>query len=128
VKFPSLFLMTGLSFTVWLGNAGSSLGRDIHVRVAIGKTVRVWGSVNFSDHCESVLETTIAMTQSPAHGSTSVRDEIVKQSSPDYGGECKNQSGKGKVVYYTRTSHGIDHFRYTSSSSNGAVDHNVTVE
>jgi hypothetical protein len=128
VKIQSFLLMSRISLAWWLGMTGSTLARDIHVRAAVGKTVRVWGSVNFSNHCSSVLETTITVTQSPAHGSTSVRDEIVKQGSPDFGGECKNQSGQGKVVYYTRTGPGVDHFKYTSSSSIGAVDHNVTVE
>jgi len=69
----------------------------------------------------------ITVTQSPAHGSVSIRDEIVKQNSPD-SGSCGGHSGRGKVVYYTRTSAGIDHFKYTSSWTNGAVDHNVTID
>jgi hypothetical protein len=55
-----------------------------------------------------------------------MRDEIVKQNSPDFG-SCKGHSGMGQVVYYTRTSPGVDHFKYTSSSSAGAVDHDVTI-
>jgi hypothetical protein len=128
VRSQSFFLMSGISVGCWVGMAGSALARDLHVHAAVGKTLRVWGSVNFSNHCSSVLETTITVTESPAHGSASVRDEIVKQGSPDFGGECKNHSGRGKVVYYTRTSLGVDHFKYTSSSSSGAVDHNVTVD
>ena len=100
-------------------------GRTLHLA---GVCVNRIGTVNFSNHCGSMVETTITVTQSPAHGSTTVRDEIVKQGSPDFRGECKDHSGQGKVVYYTRTSPGVDHFKYTSSSSVGAVDHNVTVE
>lgn len=101
--------------------------RELHAHAAVGKTVRVWGSVNFGDHCSSVLETTITVTQAPMHGSTSIRDEVVKQNSPDFNGRCKGKSGMGKVVYYTRISPGVDHFKYTSSSSIGAVNHDVTV-
>jgi hypothetical protein len=94
----------------------------------LGRTVRVWGSVNFTDHCSTAVETTITVTEAPAHGSVSIRDEIVKQNSPDFGGSCGGLSGRGKVVYYTRTSSGIDHFKYASSSTVGAVDHNVTID
>ena len=128
MRSRSFFLMSSISVACGVGMTGSILARDLHVHAAVGKTVRVWGSVNFSNHCSSVVETTITVTQSPAHGSTSVRDEVVKQGSPDFRGECKNFSGQGKVVYYTRTRPGVDHFKYTSSSSIGAVDHNVTVD
>jgi hypothetical protein len=93
----------------------------------MGRTVRIWGSVNFSNHCSSVIETTITVTQSPTLGSVSIRDENVKQNSPDFG-SCKGHTGMGKVVYYTRTSPGVDHFKYTSSSTAGAVDHDVTID
>jgi hypothetical protein len=128
VRLQGFFLISGILVACWAGMTGSTLARDLHVHAAVGKTVRVWGSVNFSNHCSSVVETTITVTLSPLRGSTSVRDEIVKQTSPDFRGECKNFSGQGKVVYYTRTSPGVDRFKYTSSSSIGAVDHNVTVD
>jgi hypothetical protein len=111
-----------------LGVVTSAWARDLHAHAALGRTVRVWGSVNFTDHCSTAVETTITVTEAPAHGSVSVRDEIVKQNSPDFGGSCGGLSGRGKVVYYTRTSPGIDHFKYTSSSTVGAVDHNVTID
>jgi len=110
-----------------LGIATSIWARDLHAQAAVGRTVRVWGSVNLSKDCGSTVETTITVTRSPAHGSVSIRDEIVKQNSPD-SGSCGGHSGMGKVVYYTRMSPGVDHFKYTSSSTAGAVDHDVTVD
>jgi hypothetical protein len=126
IKFRRRFI-GGIVLLCSLGMATSIWARDLHAHAAVGRTVRVWGSVNFSEHCSSVVETMITVTQSPAYGSVSIRDEIVKQNSPD-SGSCGRQSGMGKVVYYTRTSPGIDHFKYTSSSSAGAVDHDVTID
>lgn len=117
----------GIVLLCSIGTVGSIWARDLHAHAAVGGTVRVWGSVNFSDHCSLVIETTITVTQSPAYGSVSIRDETVKQNSPDFG-SCKGHSGMGKVVYYRRTSPGVDHFKYTSSSSAGAVDHDVTID
>jgi hypothetical protein len=68
VKSQGFFLISGISLACWLGMTGPTLARELHIRAAVGKTVRVWGSVNFSKHCGSVLETTITVTQSPAHG------------------------------------------------------------
>jgi len=110
-----------------VGIVSSLSARDLHAHAPLGRTVRVWGSVNFTHHCSTAIETTITVTQPPAHGSVSIRDEIVKQNSPDFG-SCGGQSGRGKVVYYTRSSAGIDHFKYTSSSTAGAVDHDVTID
>jgi hypothetical protein len=60
-------------------------------------------------------------------GAFSVRDEIVKQNSPDFG-SCGGYRGRGKVVYYRGSSPGIDLFKYTSSPTAGAVDHDVTID
>lgn len=102
--------------------------RKVHVHAPVGQIVRVWGSVNFGKTCGEALETTIDVTLPPAHGSVSIRAEMVKQNSPDFSGRCKGERGMGKVVYYTRTSPGLDHFKYVSSSRVGAVDHLVTVD
>lgn len=140
MKSQSFFLTSGVWLGFSLGLTGATFAqqndfrfygsttRDVHVRAAVGTTVRVWGSVNFSNHCSPTLATTMTVTQPPAHGSTSVRDRIVKQGSPDFAGECKNHSGQGKLIYYTRTSPGVDHFKFTSSSLVGGVDHNATVD
>jgi hypothetical protein len=110
-----------------LGVVTSVWARDLHAHAPLGRTVRAWGSVNFTHHCSTAIETTITVTQPPAHGSVSIRDEIVKQNSPDFG-SCGGRSGRGKVVYYTRSSAGIDHFKYTSSSTAGAVEHDATID
>jgi hypothetical protein len=126
MKFPRRFIC-GIVLLCSIGTVSSIWARDLRAHAAVGRTVRVWGSVNFSEHCSSVVETLITVTQSPAHGSVSIRDEIVKQNSPD-AGSCGGHSGMGKVVYYKRMSPGVDHFKYTSSSTAGAVDHDVTVD
>jgi hypothetical protein len=110
--------------TIIPAEAGSA--RELRVHAAVGQSVRVWGDVYFHDHCSVVLETNVTVTQAPAHGTLSIRDEIVKQRRPDFG-PCKDNSGMGKVVYYMRTSPGVDHFKYTSSSGVGAADRDVTV-
>jgi predicted outer membrane lipoprotein len=83
-----------------LGVVTSVWARDLTAHAPLGRTVRVWGSVNFTHHCSTAIETTITVTEPPAHGSVSIRDEIVKQNSPDFG-SCGGQSSRGEVVYYT---------------------------
>jgi hypothetical protein len=115
-----------------LGPALSALARDAEhhyqLHVTIGNTVRIRGHVNYSHHCAEVIATTISVGQTPIHGSLSTRDEAVLSTDPELGtgDKCKGHSGQGKVVYYTRTSPGVDKFDYSSVSANGMVRVSVT--
>jgi hypothetical protein len=112
---------------VWLTPA---LSQEHHLerRAQIGETVRLRGHVNYHP-CGYVIATAIVVNVAPGHGTLSVRDEIVQSTDPDLGkaDKCQGYSGQGKVVYYTRTSSGEDRFAYTSSSLNGEVHIDVTV-
>jgi len=70
------------------------------------------------------------IAQAPSHGTLAIRDEIVKSVDPElgHGDKCRGSSGLGRVVYYTRTSPGSDKFKYDSSSANGVVHVDVTVD
>jgi hypothetical protein len=95
----------------------------------VGETVRLGGHVNYH-LCGEVIPTTITIVQAPRYGTVSIRDEIVKSGHPELGrgDKCRGSSGQGKVVYYSRTSPGADKFRYDSSSDNGIVHVDVTVD
>jgi hypothetical protein len=107
-----------------------ALGQEHHLerRAQIGETVRLRGHVNYRP-CGYVIATAIVVNAAPSHGTLAVRDEIVQSADPDLGtgDKCQGYSGQGKVVYYTRTSPGEDRFAYTSSSLNGEVHIDVTV-
>jgi hypothetical protein len=97
----------------------------------IGQTVRLGRHVNYRPgSCLAVLPTTITVVQAPSHGTVSVRDETVTSGHPELGmaSKCQGASGMGKGVYYLRTSSGQDTFRYDSSSDNGVVHVDVTVD
>jgi hypothetical protein len=104
-------------------------GRRIQRYADVGETVRLEGHVNYH-RCGVVIPTTITVVQAPTHGAITTRDEIVKSTHPELGrgDKCQGSSGKGKVVYYTRTSPGVDKFRYDSLSDNGVVRVDVTVD
>jgi hypothetical protein len=103
--------------------------RRIQRHVGVGETVRLDGHVNYHG-CGVVIPTTITVIQAPIHGAITTHDEIVKSTQPELGrgDKCQGYSGEGKVVYYTRTSPGVDKFRYDSSSDNGVVHVHVTVD
>jgi hypothetical protein len=105
--------------------------RQIRRHADIGQTVRLGGHVNYSlGSCLSVLPTTITVVRAPSYGTVSVHDEVVASGHPELGigGKCQGSSGMGKVVYYLRTSSGRDTFQYDSSSDNGVVHVDVTVD
>lgn len=103
--------------------------RRIHRHAEVGETVRLGGHVNYH-LCSFVIPTTITVIQSPRHGMLSTRDEVVKSGEPELGrgDKCPGSSGEGKVLYYTRTSPGVDKFVYDSSSDNGVVHVDVTLD
>ena len=94
----------------------------------VGQTVRLGGHVNYRT-CGAVIPTSITVVRAPSHGTIAIRDEIVTSGHPELGSgdRCKDYSGFGRVVYYTRTSLGVDKFRYDSSSANGVVHVDMTV-
>ena len=96
---------------------------------AVGETVRIRGHVNYHG-CGRAIPTTITVVRAPVHGALEVRDDTVRSVDPDLGtGEkCRDFTGPGKVVYYTRTSSGPDRLEYTSSSENGVVKIDVTID
>jgi uncharacterized caspase-like protein len=102
----------------------------LHSYAAVDQTIRLRGHVNYQHHCDSVIETNITVVQAPTHGKLTTKDETVKSTDPELGRDdkCRGSSGRGKVVYYTRTSLGPDEFYYTSSSANGVVHIYVTVD
>ena len=103
--------------------------RRIQRHAAPGETVRLDGHVNYRT-CGYVIPTAIIVNVAPTYGTLSVRDEMVTSINPELGrsvDRCKGYSGQGKVVYYTRTSPGVDVFQYTSSSANGDVHVDATV-
>jgi len=110
--------------------------RQIQRHAEIGQTVRLGGHVNYHrahmDYggCDIVIPTTITVVQAPSHGTLAIRDEMVKSEQPvlGHGDKCRGASGLGKAVYYTRTSPGADKFKYDSSSDNGVVHVDVTVD
>jgi hypothetical protein len=77
-----------------------------------------------------VIPTAIIINAPPIHGTLAIHDEIIKSSDPvlGIGDKCAGYSGQGKAIYYTRTSAGLDTLQYTSSSANGQVQMNVTVD
>ena len=109
--------------------AQSEAERRIERHADVGQTVRLRGHVNYH-LCGTVIPTTIIVIQAPSHGTLAIRDEILKSGSPElgHGDKCQGYSGNGRVVYYTRTSLGPDKFRYNSSSDNGVVHVDVTVD
>jgi hypothetical protein len=117
-----------LAFAVALLLASSASPRDLHVSAAVGETVKVLSEIHHARDC-TLLETVITIDEKPIHGTVSVRDAMVKLTHPDWSLECLNHPGQGKAVYYTRTSPGIDHFKYSSSAvGNQTALRNVTVE
>jgi len=108
--------------------------RQIQRHAAMGQTVKLGGHVNYDrrrgyGRCDIVIPTTITVVQAPSHGTLAIRDEIVKSAEPELGrgDKCRGSSGLGRVVYYTRRSPGSDTFKYDSSSANGVVHVDVTV-
>jgi hypothetical protein len=81
----------------------------------VGQTVRLGGHVNYR-RCGVVIPTTISVITVPGHGTLATRDEVVTSAHPNLGdfARCRNFSGLGRVVYYTRTSPGSDKFKYDS--------------
>ena len=128
----------GLALASAIGStaSGSAWGqkpdveREIQSHAAVGARVRLGGHVNYDRACRIVIPTKITVIQVPQHGNVTVRDEVVKSAHPELGtgDKCKGQSGKGKVVYYTRTTTGSDRLIYDSSSDNGVVQVTVTVD
>jgi len=109
--------------------------RQIQRHAAMGQTVKLGGHVNYDrrrpyGRCDIVIPTTIMVVQAPSHGTLAIRDEMVKSADPELGrgDKCRGSSGVGRVVYYTRTSPGSDAFKYDSSSANGVVHVDVTVD
>jgi hypothetical protein len=90
--------------------------------------VRLGGNVNYHS-CAAVIPATIIVVTKPAHGTLATRNELVTATHPQLGYDdpCKSFSGTGPAVYCTRTSPGLNKFRYDSPSPNGAVHVNVTV-
>jgi hypothetical protein len=114
---------------LWLTPAlAQGVEHHLERHAGLGETVKLRGHVNYRP-CGNVIATAIVVNVAPTHGALAVRDEIVRSIDPDLGNgdKCKGNSGQGKVVYYTRTSLGEDRFRYTSSSMNGDVRIDVTV-
>jgi hypothetical protein len=103
--------------------------RHIRRHAEVGETVRLRGHVNYH-LCDTVIPTTIVVVNAPSHGTLAVHDEIVKSTNPELGrgDKCQGNSGMGRVVYYTRTTPGTDVFRYDSTSDNGVVHIDVTVD
>ena len=101
--------------------------RKIERHANIGQTVRLGGHVNYGPHCSGVTQTTIIVIRQPNHGTLAVKDEMVTSENPELGARCAGQSGLGRVVYYIRTSSGLDKFRYDSSFPSGVVHMDVTV-
>ena len=103
--------------------------RDIQTHASVGETVRLWGHLNLSDNCQTIVPTNIKVVQAPQHGTLSLSDEIVTLTDPQLGfnRECKGASGMGTVVYYTRTSQGVDVIAYDSSSLNGILRVQATI-
>jgi hypothetical protein len=136
------FLASGIALACCLGVAASILAQQaaaqreaverVRRHADIGQTVRLGGHVNYrlGSGCLSVIPTTISVVQAPSHGTLTVRDEVVTSGHPELGmgGKCQGGSGMGRVVYYLRTSSGRDTFRYDSSSDNGVVHFDVTVD
>src|SRR5208282_3715549 len=104
-----------LAFAAPLLLASSASPRDLRVSAAVGQTVKVFAEIHHARHC-ALLETVITIDKKPTHGTVSVQDAMVRLTDPDFSSECLNQAGQGKAVYYTRTSPGIDHFKYSSSA------------
>jgi len=106
-----------------------SAERQLHRVAAVGETIRLRGHVNFNP-CGTTIATTITVVRTPIHGTLATHNETVKAGDPELGtgDRCRGDSGQGKVVYYTRTSPGADQFEYTSSSANGVVKVDVTVD
>jgi hypothetical protein len=125
---------SGVALACSLAIATSALAqeraeRHIQRHAAIGQTVKLSGHVNYYP-CGTAIPTTIRVVQAPIHGTLAIRAEIVKSTDPvlGRGGKCRGDSGPGRVVYYTRTSPGSDKFKYDSSSANGVVHVEVTVD
>jgi hypothetical protein len=97
--------------------------REIQAHASVGETIRLWGHLNFSGNCQTVAPTNVRVVRAPQHGTLSLGDEEVTLTNPELGAnrECKGATGMGKVVYYTRTSEGVDVFAYDSVSLNGVI-------
>jgi hypothetical protein len=109
--------------------SGQVIERQRGRHVAVGQTVRLSGHVNYRP-CGTVIPTAKTINIPPSHGTLAVHDEIVKSIDPvlGSGSKCEGYSGLGKGVYYTRTSSGLDKFQYTSSSLNGQVQMDLTID
>ena len=134
MKLQTQMLVGGIALTCSLimtplvreGHAGPG-GSDLHRHAALGQTVKVFGHIMFGRSC-TALDVSINVTQAPTHGTISTRKEDVKLSDVGFGSKCVGNNFTGTVVYYTRTSPGVDHFEYTDWSSVGAMNHVVTVD
>jgi hypothetical protein len=128
-RFPSVAVAVAYALVM---SASVLAAGEAKVRVErhaqIGQTVRLGGHVNYQTHCSGVTETNIIVIRGPSHGTLAIQDEIVTSERPELGVRCAGHSGMGRVVYYTRTSAGLDKFRYDSSSIAGVVHVEVTVD
>jgi hypothetical protein len=108
--------------------AAQEAWRHIQLHAEVGRTIRIRGHVNYQP-CGTAIPTTIVVLQFPTHGTLVIRNEIVSSDTPELGknGKCHGSSGMGRVVYYARTREGPDIFKYDSTSLNGVVHVDVTV-
>ena len=109
----------------------SKLYERVHVNtIATGQKVQVHGHVRFGMNCGEMTIPKMTMLINPGHGQIETLEEDVKLTVPNYGsGKCVGQTGRGSVVYYTRTSVGPDRFEYRMSGANQpAVGFDILVD